>query len=129
MKFLTRHVLTLRTPIGRKMARLVRLGGGPLLRHRREDLLRAGVIWHEARTVGVRDGRPVLADGQVLDVASIVWCTGFRPAYEWIGLPVLDGDGWPVIAARGGGRCTGAVVPRRSLPVGLHLDAGAGCRP
>jgi putative flavoprotein involved in K+ transport len=70
--------------------------GGPLLRHRREDLLRAGVIWHEARTVGVRDGKPLLDDGLQLDVASIVWSTGYRPDYGWIDLPVLDKEGWPV---------------------------------
>jgi putative flavoprotein involved in K+ transport len=87
----------LRTPIGRKMAHAVRHGGGPLLRHRRQDLLDAGVVWYEARTVGARDGKPLLDDGQVLDVASVVWCTGFRPAYDWIDLPVLDEDGWPVI--------------------------------
>jgi putative flavoprotein involved in K+ transport len=97
MKFLARHVLTLRTPVGRKMAPLVRLGGGPLLRHRREDLLGAGILWNEARTVGVRDGRPLLEDGTVLDVASVVWCTGFRPDYGWIHLPVTDEDGWPVL--------------------------------
>ena len=96
MKFLARRVLTLRTPIGRKMAHFVRHGGGPLLRHRRQDLLNAGVVWHEARTVGVRDGKPLLDDGQVIDVASLVWCTGFRPAYDWIDLPVIDDDGWPV---------------------------------
>jgi putative flavoprotein involved in K+ transport len=55
------------------------------------------VIWSEARTVGVRDGRPLLADGQVLEVASVVWCTGFRPDYGWIELPVLDEGGWPVM--------------------------------
>ena len=34
-------------------------------------------------------------DGRVLDVASVVWCTGFRPDYSWIHLPVVDADGWP----------------------------------
>jgi putative flavoprotein involved in K+ transport len=97
MKFLARHVLTLRTPIGRKMASQVRHGGGPLLRHRRADLLGAGVIWHEARTVGVSDGKPLLDDGLLLDVAGIVWCTGYRPDYGWIDLPVVDEDGWPVL--------------------------------
>jgi putative flavoprotein involved in K+ transport len=95
IKFVARNVLTLRTPIGRRMAPFVRNGGGPLLRHRREDLFGAGVFWSEARTVGVRDGKPLLADGQVLDVASVVWCTGYRPDYGWIELPVLDDDGWP----------------------------------
>jgi putative flavoprotein involved in K+ transport len=97
VKFVARNLLTLRTPIGRKIAPFVRLGGGPLLRHRRQDLLGAGVVWNEARTVGVRDGKPLLDDGQVLDVASVVWCTGYRPDYGWIELPVLDANGWPVL--------------------------------
>jgi putative flavoprotein involved in K+ transport len=95
MKFVARNVLTLRTPIGRKMARVVRMGGGPLLRHRRADLLAAGIMWSDARVVGAEDGRPLLAGGQVLDVVSVVWCTGYRPDYGWIRLPVLDTDGWP----------------------------------
>jgi putative flavoprotein involved in K+ transport len=95
IKFVGQHLLTLRTPIGRRMATAIRHGAGqPLLRYRRQDLLDAGVVWHEARTVGERDGRP-LADGQVLDVANGMWCTGFRPVYSWIELPVLDHEGWP----------------------------------
>ena len=31
----------------------------------------------------------------MLDVASVVWCTGYRLDYGWIDLPVLDDDGWP----------------------------------
>jgi putative flavoprotein involved in K+ transport len=95
MKFVAWNLLTLNTPIGRKMAPEVRKGGAPLLRVRRADLLKAGVEWSEARTVGVADGKPMLADGQVLDVASVIWCTGFRPDYSWIHLPIVGDDGWP----------------------------------
>jgi putative flavoprotein involved in K+ transport len=28
-------------------------------------------------------------------VANVIWCTGFRPDYTWIHLPILDDDGWP----------------------------------
>ena len=41
-----------------------------------------------ARTVGVRDGLPVLEDGRALDVANVIWCTGFVPDFSWIDLPV-----------------------------------------
>lgn len=95
MKFVASNLLTLRTPIGRKIAPQIRKGGAPLLRVRRPDLLKAGVELIEARTVGVRDGKPILADGQVIDVANVLWCTGFRPDYSWIQPPILDGDGWP----------------------------------
>lgn len=96
MKFVAANVLTLRTPIGRRMAPEVRRGGGPLLRVRRRDLLKAGVEWFEHRTVGVHDGKPVLEDGRVLSVDNIIWCTGFRPDYSWIDLPIVGDDGWPM---------------------------------
>jgi len=95
MKFVAWNLLTLSTPIGRKMAPEIRKGGAPLLRYRRADLLKAGVEMVEARTVGVQDGKPSLADGRVLDVANVIWCTGFRPDYSWIHLPILDDHGWP----------------------------------
>lgn len=95
LKFLALNLLTLRTPIGRKMAPRFRAGGAPLLRHRSADLLHAGIELHEARTVGVRDGKPMLADGQVLDVANVLWCTGFKRDYGWIDMPVVGDDGWP----------------------------------
>jgi putative flavoprotein involved in K+ transport len=91
------HVLTVDTPLGRKMRPHVRHGGGPLLRYRRKDLRKAGVERVLARTVGVEGGRPVLDDGRVLDVANVIWCTGFRPDYSWIRLPFERGDdGYPV---------------------------------
>jgi putative flavoprotein involved in K+ transport len=65
------------------------------LRIRRGDLERAGVERFEARTTGVSDGRPMLADGTVLDVANVIWCTGFRPDYGWIDLLLVGEDGWP----------------------------------
>jgi putative flavoprotein involved in K+ transport len=94
--FLASHFLTLRTPIGRKMAPEVRKGGGPLLRVRRQDLDRAGVERHAAKVVGVQDGKPVLADGRVLEVANVIWCTGYSRDDAWIDLPVSGPDGWPV---------------------------------
>ncbi|MBA3235921.1 MAG: NAD(P)-binding domain-containing protein [Chloroflexi bacterium] len=90
------HVLTMRTPLGRKMAPMIRSGGGPLLRVRSADLERVGVERHTARTVGVTDGKPTLDDGSVLDVANVVWCTGFQRDYGWVKVPGFIGeDGWP----------------------------------
>jgi putative flavoprotein involved in K+ transport len=46
--------------------------------------------------VGVEDGKPQLADGRVLDVANVVWCTGFRNEYSWIRFPfATEEDGYP----------------------------------
>jgi putative flavoprotein involved in K+ transport len=97
MKFLATKVLTLDTPIGRKMAPKFRKGGAPpLVRYRRPELLKAGVELTDARTTGVREGRPMLADGRVLDVANVIWCTGFGPDFGWIDLPIFDDEGWPI---------------------------------
>jgi putative flavoprotein involved in K+ transport len=96
VQFFFRNVATLRTPIGRRMRVEVRKAGGPLLRVRLGDLDRAGVERHDARTVGVRDGRPVLADGTVIDVSNVIWATGYRPAYGFIAADVIGDDGWPV---------------------------------
>jgi putative flavoprotein involved in K+ transport len=96
VEFVFAHVLTMRTPMGRRMRPNVRKGGGPLMRVRLGDLDRAGVERHDARTVGVREGRPALADGTVLDVANVVWATGYRPDYGIVAARVTDDDGWPV---------------------------------
>ena len=96
VEFVFGHVLTMRTPMGRKMRPEVRKAGGPLLRIRLGDLDRAGVERHDARTVGVRDGKPMLADGRVLDVANVVWATGYRPDYDFIAAPIVGDDGWPI---------------------------------
>ena len=96
VEFVFGHVMTIRTPLGRKMRPEVRKAGGPLLRIRLGDLDRAGVERHDDRTVGVRDGRPMLADGSVLDVANVIWATGYRPDYAFVAAPIVGGDGWPV---------------------------------
>jgi putative flavoprotein involved in K+ transport len=96
VEFVFGHVLTMRTPMGRKMRPEVRKAGGPLLRVRLGDLDRAGVERHDDRTVGVRDGRPLLADGTILDVATIIWATGYRPDYSFVAAPIVGDDGWPV---------------------------------
>ncbi|HLM06190.1 MAG TPA: NAD(P)-binding domain-containing protein [Blastococcus sp.] len=93
--FMANHVLTVRTPMGRRMQPAVRQGGAPLLRVRRADLAAAGVHLTEERTVGVDDGRPVLADGTVLDVANVVWCTGFRQDFGLVQPDVTGEDGYP----------------------------------
>jgi putative flavoprotein involved in K+ transport len=95
--FVGTHVLTVDTPPGRKMREHVRHGGAPLLRYRLRELRAAGVERVLARTVGVEGGLPVLDDGRVVDVANVVWCTGFRPDFGWISFPIEIGDdGYPV---------------------------------
>jgi putative flavoprotein involved in K+ transport len=96
LKFVWTRVLTVSTPMGRKAKAEIRTHGGPLIRVKRADLAAAGVERVLERTVGVEDGKPVLADGRVLDVANVVWCTGFRNDYSWIRFPVpTEEDGYP----------------------------------
>jgi putative flavoprotein involved in K+ transport len=93
--FAANHVLTVRTPIGRRARPAVRKGGAPLLRVKRADLEAAGVHLSEGRAAGAEDGRPVLADGTVLDVANVVWCTGFRQDFGLVRPDVTGEDGYP----------------------------------
>ena len=96
LRIVATKVLTLSTPVGRKASAKMRGHGGPLLRVKRADLDGVGVERVLDRTVGVEDGKPVLADGRVVDVANVVWCTGFRNDYGWIRFPLpLDPDGYP----------------------------------
>ncbi|WP_109507474.1 flavin-containing monooxygenase [Nocardioides speluncae] len=93
--FAWRHVLTRRTPIGRKVMPEIRFHGGPMLRVKRSDLEARHVRRLTERVEGVRDGRPVLSDGTVVDCATVVWATGFQQVFDWLDLPVIGADGWP----------------------------------
>jgi putative flavoprotein involved in K+ transport len=89
------RVISVATPIGRRARPRIIAHGGPLIRQRPKDLLAAGVK-RVGRTTGVRVGQPVLADGTVLSVANVIWCTGFRTGMSWLDLPVLDAEGEPI---------------------------------
>ncbi|MDQ4503144.1 NAD(P)-binding domain-containing protein [Sinomonas sp. ASV322] len=95
MGFAANHILTLKTPIGRKLRPKFRAGGAPLVRTKRADLDAVGVRRTQARTVGSVDGKPQLDDGTVLDVANVVWCTGFRPDYSFVRPLRIGDDGFP----------------------------------
>ena len=91
-RFVAHRVVKLDNPIGRKAA--AKGKSDPLIRTRSQDLAAAGVE-RVPRVVGVDGGRPRLEDGRVLDVANVVWCTGFRTDFGWIDLPVFDEAGNP----------------------------------
>jgi putative flavoprotein involved in K+ transport len=93
--FMASHVLTVKTPIGRKVRQKFQSRGLPLARVRPKDINAAG-IERVPRTAGTRNGLPVLDDGRELEVANVVWCTGFVPDFAWIDLPVFGEDGGPV---------------------------------
>ena len=88
------RILTVATPMGRKVRAKVLHEGGVLVRTKPRDLTAAGIT-RVPRVAGVRNGLPLLEDGRVLDVANVVWCTGFHPGFSWIDLPVFGPDGEP----------------------------------
>jgi putative flavoprotein involved in K+ transport len=94
-RFVGHRVIRVDTRIGRKLGPKLLSTGDPLIRRREKDLAAAGVE-RVPRVVGVREGLPVLEDDRVLDVANVVWCTGFRTSFGWLDLPVFDGDGQPL---------------------------------
>jgi putative flavoprotein involved in K+ transport len=87
-RFVGHRVLTVDTPIGRRLRPRLISHAAPLVRVKPKDLAAAG-IGRVPRVVGVRDGQPLLADQRALEVANVVWCTGFGPDFSWIGLPVF----------------------------------------
>lgn len=114
VRFVGHHVLSVRTPIGRKIRPKLLHQAAPLVRIKPKDLDAAGVQ-RVPRVSGVREGVPLLDDGRTLEIANVIWCTGFRPGFSWIDLPLL-GDRQEPAHERG-------VVP--SEPglyfVGLHF--------
>jgi putative flavoprotein involved in K+ transport len=115
--------LRLRTTrgIGRIVASRRQGPGHPLVGLRPEDFTREGLV-RVGRVCGVRDGRPELDDGRVLDVGTIIWATGYRPHYPWIDLPIFDSGGAP--------RHAGGLVPEApglaflGLPYQRRLNSG-----
>jgi putative flavoprotein involved in K+ transport len=88
------RVLTVRTPIGRKMRPKLLSHAAPLVRVRPADIAAAGIT-RVSRVVGTRDGLPVLEDQSALPVENVIWCTGFGPDFTWIDLPVFSPDQEP----------------------------------
>jgi putative flavoprotein involved in K+ transport len=87
------HILTVERKPGRKAQLQALDGHGEFLIRQKEKDLRAAGIERVARIDGVVDGRPRTEDGVLLDVANVIWCTGFDPGFGWIDLPGLDSSG------------------------------------
>ena len=95
--FSSLHLQKRSNPLGRRAVSEYRHHSTlPRLRVRSTDLAERGVDWVPGRVTGVRDGRPVIDEQRVVDVSTVVWCTGFRQDFRWIDLPVVGEDGWPI---------------------------------
>lgn len=87
--------LTMDTARGRRFRAEHAGHGVNLVRNHIGDLTRAGVR-HVGRIESVREGAPALADGELIESSTIVWCTGSRPRLHWIDIPAAFGpDGMP----------------------------------
>jgi putative flavoprotein involved in K+ transport len=95
VRFAMVRVLNTSTPIGRRQRPKLMKQGPPLVRVRPKELTEAGVT-RVGRTNGTNAGKPVVEDGQTLDVSNVIWCTGYRNGFDWIDLPVFDHDHQPV---------------------------------
>jgi putative flavoprotein involved in K+ transport len=89
--------LTVTTMAGRKLRDhfLDPPRGIPLGRVRGRDIIGAG-IERVGRTVGVREGYPLLEDGRVLRVSNVIWCTRYVPDFSWVDPPLRTRHGFPI---------------------------------
>lgn len=95
VRFLGHHILTVSTPIGRRVRPKMLHRTTALVRVKPHWLLNAGVE-RVARVAGVKEGKPLLTDGRVLDVKNVIWCTGFEAGFSWVHLPVFSEGGEPL---------------------------------
>lgn len=96
-RLVRRLVFRRRVPSG-PVGRLAhgRLGRAAPLVWQSPASLRGVGVQRAPRVTGVRDGRPELADGRVLDVSNVVWATGYRPGFQWLTPAAVGPDGWPL---------------------------------
>ena len=88
------YVLTTRTPMGRRFRTKMHGHGMPLVRTRPGQLEAAGVR-RVGRVERLRGNWAITDNGEEVEFASVIWCTGYTPGLDWIHLPVLDGTGQP----------------------------------
>jgi|SRR5215211_2719271 len=93
--FFLSRVASVSNPIGRRMRLQMIDFTAPLGRVKPKDLEVAGVM-RLPRTIAVRDGKPVMEDGQVVDATNVVWCTGYRPSFDWVHLDAFDQECRPI---------------------------------
>ena len=118
------HIVTERTKPGRKVqAEVTHEKGEPWVRQKEKDIQQAGVE-RTSRITGVVDGRPRNEDGEVLEVANVIWCTGFEKDYGWIDLPGLDSSGRLDQRARCSGRPARPLRAGPGVPVHVQLAHG-----
>jgi len=92
VRFAGHHILTVKTPLGRKLRPKMLATAAPLVRVKPKDLGNAGIT-SVPRVVGVKNGQPLFADGSTLSVENVIWCTGYHHGFPWIDLPIFEERG------------------------------------
>lgn len=80
--------------VGRRLMQSRLYSGDPLIGMDARSLERPGLV-RAGRVTGVSGGKPILEGAEPCEIDAVVWCTGFRPDYTWIELPVFGLDGYP----------------------------------
>lgn len=80
---------------GRRLREKLLLSADPLVGIKKSALGRSG-LERTGRTIYVSQGMPVVEGGVTLNVNNVIWCTGYRPDFSWIDLPVFGADGYPL---------------------------------
>ena len=111
------HLMTVDTPMGRKVQTASAHGGTPLGRASRRELAEEGGQL-PPRGSGGQAGVLRLGDGRTLPVVGLPLGTGFRPDFAWIHLPILDEHGLPRHA------CGAAQGAPGLYFLGLHFQTG-----
>ncbi len=80
-----------------RVSRYIRARGDAIVGTRLRTLVRRGrVRLFTQRVTGAHEHDVVLADGTVVPVTSVLWCTGFDPNTSWIDVPgATKEDGTP----------------------------------
>jgi len=90
-RFIFHRLLTTNTFLGRKARPKMISQGGVLIRQKPKHLLQAGVK-RVPRLKGVKEGKPLLENGEIAEVKNVIWCTGFYPRFSWIDIPVFKDE-------------------------------------
>ena len=88
------RVLTIATPIGRKVAPKFLLRGAPLIRISMKQVVAAGVTLLP-RVTGAMSGVPIAEGSGLPRPSTVIWATGFRPGLGWIDNLPTDAHGLP----------------------------------
>jgi putative flavoprotein involved in K+ transport len=114
---------TLNADADATVSRHVRERGDPIIGKELQQRVVAGDIrLLPQRVTGASDDRLQLDDGTSLPVETVLWCTGFRPAYGWIDIPgAIDAEGRPIHA---GGASPVAGLHWMGLPWQTRMNSG-----